>query len=542
MKKILAIFVFGALLMSCKKKDVDDNEITIDPEVTTGTTTPTTDGGSNSGTGGTGVTSVTLINDFIWEGLNQYYYWQEDVDNLADTVIDDVASYINLLNSQNNPSDFFYSLNHPDDRFSWIEENYRDLQNQLSGISASNGMKFLIYRRCSDCNELVAIVTYVLPDSDAAEKGIVRGDTFTIVNGQELTISNYSSLLYGEDLTYTIDLVDYDAANNVATPRNISVSLTKEENFQENPIHKSMAFDVNGRVVGYLMYNQFVGAVDSDDDDQIDVDFNELLVQTFTEFGNLGVQDLVVDLRYNGGGSVQTCTYLASMITGQHTGSVFAQQRWNSKLMAYINAINSDNNDNNNIETRNTFVNATTAGTSLPSLNLQRVYILTTNRSASASELLINGLASYINVIQVGTTTYGKNVGSISLYDYVDAQAPFDSINQAHDYAMQPIVLKIANNDGYADYANGLPPEDRSVLPNLDFIEVRESISNFGTLGDPNEPMLATALNHITNNNNKYEGLENRILLPEVKLPKKVTDQYRLNIDNFPKLPLKKLR
>ena len=73
MKKILAIFVFGALLMSCKKKDVDDNEITIDPEVTTGTNTPTTDGGSNSGTGGTGVTSVTLINDFIWEGLNQYY-------------------------------------------------------------------------------------------------------------------------------------------------------------------------------------------------------------------------------------------------------------------------------------------------------------------------------------------------------------------------------------------------------------------------------------------------------------------------------------
>ena len=113
------------------------------------------------------------------------------------------------------------------------------------------------------------------------------------------------------------------------------------------------------------------------------------------------------------------------------------------------------------------------------------MYILTSNRSASASELLINGLSPHINVVQVGTTTYGKNVGSITLYDYIDNNN--DIRNPNHTYAMQPIVLRIANSDNFADYTNGLTPD----------IDLRERTSSFGVLGDPNEPLLAAALNHI---------------------------------------------
>ena len=68
-------------------------------------------------------------------------------------------------------SDFFTSLNHPDDRFSWIDEDYVNLENQLAGISASNGMKFLVSRQCDDCNGLVAFVTYVLPNLMLQQKG-----------------------------------------------------------------------------------------------------------------------------------------------------------------------------------------------------------------------------------------------------------------------------------------------------------------------------------------------------------------------------------
>ncbi len=98
---------------------------------------------------------------------------------------------------------------------------------------------------------------------------------------------------------------------------------------------------------------------------------------------------------------------------------------------------------------------------------------------------MINGLASYIEVIQVGEKTIGKNVGSITVYDYIDNE---QTKNPEHTYAMQPIVLKIANSEGYADYSDGLEP---STI-------VEEDIRNLGILGDPTEPLLATTLNLIS--------------------------------------------
>ena len=210
------------------------------------------------------------------------------------------------------------------------------------------------------------MVTYVLPDSNAATQGVQRGDLFTSVNGENLTIANYRGLLYGEAMTYTIDLVNYDPVSDSSSPRNISITLTKEENFQENPVHKQMVFDVNDRRVGYLMYNKFVGEVDNNDDGNVDEDFNQTLIDIFSGFQNLNIQDLVLDLRYNGGGSVRTCTYLASMITGQFTGEIFAQQRWNTKLMNYINAVNSDSDSSNDFNIDNRFVSSATNNRTLP--------------------------------------------------------------------------------------------------------------------------------------------------------------------------------
>ncbi len=123
-------------------------------------------------------------------------------------------------------------------------------------------------------------------------------------------------------------------------------------------------------------------------------------------------------------------------------------------------------------------------GETINSLQLNRVFVLTTSESASASELLINGLAPLIEVIQIGEQTVGKNVGSITVYDYIDNDG---TRNPDHRYAMQPIVLKIANSEGFADYAEGLVP---STL-------IEEDIQNMGTLGDENEPFLATVLNLI---------------------------------------------
>jgi len=159
--------------------------------------------------------------------------------------------------------------------------------------------------------------------------------------------------------------------------------------------------------------------------------------------------------------------------------------------MAYFDNRNTNSDPNDDYDLSDYFVASTHKNVSLPGLQLNRVYILTSNRSASASELLINGLSPHIEVIQVGTATYGKNVGSITLYDYIDNEN--DIRNPNHTYAMQPIVLRIANSEGFADYTNGLTPD----------IDLRESASTFGVLGDPSEPLLAAALSHMSGGSGK---------------------------------------
>ena len=479
MNKIYYYCLIGvaALLIGCDVQDRDDEIINVQNNTPSDTSTTTTD-----------VVADLEINDFIWKGLNQYYYWQEAVDSLADSQTNNAAEYVKFLGNTVDPSDFFTSLNHPDDRFSWIDEDYVNLENQLAGISASNGMKFLVSRQCDDCNGLVAFVTYVLPESDAAAKGIERGDFITTINGTSLNVNNYIDLLYGDALSYSVGLADYDPTEESFDLTGETITLDKVENFQEDPIHKNLVLDVGGQKVGYLMYNKFLN------------EFDDQLIQTFSDFATKGITDLVLDLRYNPGGSVRTCVYLASMITGQFTDEIFAQQIWNSKLLAYFEALNSNSNDSDDRELNNYFTSTNSEGVTLPALNLNTVYIIATNRSASASELLINGLAPHINVVLIGNTTTGKNVGSITVYDYIDNEG---NKNPNHTYAMQPIVLKIANSVGFADYANGLDPD----------IEVRERASNLGVLGTPSEPLLSVALSQISGTG-KYIIPQGEALVP----------------------------
>ncbi|MEL0275130.1 MAG: hypothetical protein VW943_04300, partial [Flavobacteriaceae bacterium] len=122
-KSLLILFLLGLSFTACSEQDIDDNQINVvavpTPSDDSGTTSSTTDTG-NSGNSDT--TSVnTEVNDYIWKGLNLWYYWQEEVDNLADTFDDNQSQYNSFLQSYADPEDFFNNLNHPDDRFSWID-------------------------------------------------------------------------------------------------------------------------------------------------------------------------------------------------------------------------------------------------------------------------------------------------------------------------------------------------------------------------------------------------------------------------------------
>ncbi|MFT7251483.1 MAG: carboxyl-terminal processing protease, partial [Flavobacterium sp.] len=221
--------------------------------------------------------------------------------------------------------------------------------------------------------------------------------------------------------------------------------------------------------VGYLMYNGFYSTYENE------------LNNAFAYFQGEGITHLVLDLRYNSGGSVNVATKLASMITGQFSNQIFAKQEWNEKRMNYYNSVNPD-------ALLNKFTNTLSNGNGINSLSLTKIYVLTTQSTASASELIINSLKPYIDVIQIGDVTVGKNVGSITIYDSPTFRK--ENVNPNHKYAMQPIVLKVLNKNGVGEYSNG-------ILPNVTFTE---NYGSLGVLGDNTEPLLNLALSYINTN------------------------------------------
>lgn len=403
------------------------------------------------------VPSGLQVNDFVWKGMNLYYLWQEDVPDLADNRFATQSELNDFLKGFDNPTTLFNALrvDNTIDRFSVIYNDYDVLEGILSGNTLNNGMDYGLRYKSGSTTDIYGWVRYIIPNSDAATKPINRGDIFYAINGTPLTIDNYRTLLAND--TYTVNLADYDGGN--ITPNGESVTLTKTE-LAENPILFSTVIPQGTHNIGYLMYNGFYPNFDSQ------------LNAAFGSFQSQNVTDLVLDLRYNSGGSVSTATKLASMITGQFTGQLFAKQQWNAKAQSYFE-------DNNPQTLTNNFIGG------LNSLNLNKVYILTTKSSASASELVINCLKPYITVVQIGDITTGKNVGSVTLYD--SPTFAKQNVNPAHKYAMQPIVLKIVDKNGFGDYTSGIAPT--TLQP--------ENMANLGILGDANEPLLNTAINQI---------------------------------------------
>ena len=144
-----------------------------------------------------------------------------------------------------------------------------------------------------------------------------------------------------------------------------------------------------------------------------------------------------------------------------------------------------------------------------------KVYDLTSRSTASASELVINGLKSHIQVVQIGDKTTGKNVGSVTLYDSPNFGK--NGANPNHKYAMQPLVLKIANKDNFGEYQQGLQPTFSQI----------ENLGDLGVLGNPDEPLLSTAINQILANG-KQSQQQNVINFQDFKSSK----EYNLDCDS----------
>lgn len=428
------------------------------------------------------VTTADEINYFIWKGLNLYYLWQEGVPNLADNRFSNLEELYTFFKNSDSPESTFNGLLFQPgnvDRFSWIVDDYVELENSFQGINVTTGMEFGLRRYANNSSNVYAYVRYVVPNSSADSEGVKRGMIISKVNGNQLTDSNFRNLLFGENTALTIGLADYNDGNPI--DNTTSFSLIKTE-VQENPIAAVKIFSEGNKKIGYLMYNQFAGSYD------------QRLNAIFSSFQSETLDDLIIDLRYNPGGSTASAGYLGTMITGQFSNEVFSRESWNIKVTNASPPEDLINNFPSRIV--KTLNNTVIVDETINSLGLQRIYFIVSGSSASASELVINSLDAYIDVKVIGTKTIGKQVGSVTLYDSDNLLKSGNNLSTKHTYAMQPLVLEIQNKNG-VNFPNGIIPGNVAGS-NIDGINLAENPGNLGVIGEKSDPLLNRTLTYIS--------------------------------------------
>ncbi|QKZ11299.1 S41 family peptidase [Spirosoma sp. KUDC1026] len=436
-RSLLLTLITGSVLVTSCKKEAD----TITPAATATVPTSTTTAG---------------VNDWILGNMQYYYYWSDKIPANPDKSLSPDKFFSSLLYTYN------ATTNPTGDRFSWIQESADDLKASLSGVSKTDGLEFKLYLRSSTGDDIVGKVLYVLKGSPAEKAGLARGDIFYQVNGQTLTRANYYDLVYGasDTKTYTLAKIDGTSIVNTTTTKQTTPIV-----FQANPVYLDSVYTVGSKKVGYFVYNQFVTGPSGPNDRTYDTQVDNV----FAKFKAQGVTDLILDFRYNPGGYVSSAQNLASLIgKGIDASKIFYRQEYNKQLTEYYQT-----------QKANAFNGYFVQKASNIGNSLNNLIVLTTNGTASASELVINGLKPYMPVTIIGTTTYGKNVGSFTISDD----------KGRYKWGMQPIVTKSFNSLNQSDYSTGFTPT----------IEVKEYTNEvWRQLGDTRETMLSTALAQIS--------------------------------------------
>ncbi|GAB4005976.1 hypothetical protein GCM10028808_06980 [Spirosoma migulaei] len=423
-----------------------------------------------------GPTSNGEVNNWVLENMKNYYFWNDKLPANPDTSLTPDQFFLSLLYDRTN------TANTDRDRFSWIQASADELKASLSGQSKTTGIEYNLYYRDQTRTSVVASIIYVLPGSPAAKAGIKRGDIISKVNGEALTGTNYQTLLAGSSDIYTYG---FATVSNGALTDNAQTKQVTAIVFQEDPVLLDTTYTIGGKTIGYVIYNQFIPGLYKAGSSTLDNTYDLKLDNIFVKFKQKGVNELVLDLRYNRGGYVSSSTNLASLIGKNIDASkVFYTQKWNSIVMAA-----NDKSRGVGWNTQNFLVKAANIGT-----NLSRVFVLTTGSTASASELVINGLRPFMAVTTIGTTTVGKNVGSITISDETGRIK----------WGIQPITFKSANAQGFTDYAGGFTPS----------VEVKEPSYGMKAFGDITEPMLSEAIFQISGTRTARRAASTEVTLP----------------------------
>lgn len=393
----------------------------------------------------------TATAQWIDDTMRVWYYWQDEM-----PTTDEVNYFLA-------PSTFFSKLLSKSDKFSTIDSLTTSTRS-IPQTEYSYGFQFATYKMSNSSDSICALVLYVAEGSPADDAGLKRGDWIMAMNHEPITQNNYKTL-YGAS-AMQLTLGTYDATSNQITALEPDIQIASARTVNENPIHYYNIYTSGSKQVGYLVYNYFSAGASNGGNE-----YNDMLQSVFQIFANEQVNEFILDLRYNNGGLLTCAQLLCNMLApASALGQPLGYLQYNKRIQSEPIELSLSQSGIN--------------------LNLPRLYVLTSNQTASASEMLINCLRPYMEVVVVGSTTVGKNVGSITF------------TNTERQIEMSPIVCKIYNAEMSSDYESGIKADYN--------VSESSNLGNFLPFGDINETMLNTALALILNaGSNNEEETEN---------------------------------
>lgn len=356
----------------------------------------------------------------------------------------------------------------------------------------SYGFDYTLYKVATSDTTYNALVSYVIPDSPAAAAGLERGEWIMLIDGDSITKKTEMWLTEGETRELRIgkyieqiiegeDEKDDKKVGIIQANRDITLPAARA--VTDNAIHKDIIFQIGGNFkVGYLAYNSFSAGITNDGQQ-----YNNELRQFSQVCKQAGVDNFVLDLRYNAGGEMECVQLLADiLVPADKLESPLAFLQYNDKQSAKNRDLILDSQ-------------LLQGGANL---NLPKVYIITGSTTAGAAEMLINCLKPYMTVIIIGQTTKGENVATETF------------LNPKYPWALRPVVCEVFNSNGEADYSTGFKPDYS--------INETSYLQYYLPLGNSNEILLNTALGLITGAIERPKSQSNVTAVKSFTIPKNI--------------------
>ena len=393
-------------------------------------------------------------NNFLRAFSHEQYLWYDEIEDVnPETYAASaarVASYFNLMKTFETTSS---GAERDQYHYAYDSAEYKNAY--YSNIAFGYGAN---WHALQSAPPRKIVVAFVEPNSPASAAGLIRGaeiiaaDGMDVVNGSDITALNNAFYPLKDGASHSFEVLD----PNMSTPHTITMTATE---VTRDPVQNVRVISTPSGPVGYFTFNDYIASAEQE------------LIEAVTFLKDSNITDLVLDVRYNIGGSAETASRLAFMIAGPiaTSGRTFVKYQSNDKL--------------SDLPAQTPFHSQSFAdeGAALPYLNLERVYVLTAKDTCSASEAIMNGLRGVdIEVIQVGSTTCGKPYGSLP------------QPNCGTTYLT--IQFRALNDKGFGAYADGFSPSNLTSAEGepVPGCAVDDDFSQ--PLGSVNEAMLHAAL------------------------------------------------